>query len=366
MRFDRDIFWDNYRTTFGSVVQETVDAIEFLLDSFEADSVWTRIEYIGYALATIKHETAHTFRPITEYGGRSYFNKYDGRADLGNTQPGDGFRYRGRGFVQITGRRNYRRFGLENEPEQALNPQEAFKILSVGMHHGSFTGKKLSDYFSDRVNDAINARKIINGLDKAQLIERYYRSFVRILTAAKVSEDFSDLADGDFLDLEDSAAGQTSGNSAETESEVTMSPAITPTEIAPTAQPPIDQPPSDSPPPVQQNAETIVNQNPPGLIDQAQQLGEKASVVSGVLDKFGISIHDARTGVGTILFTSFKVLMGVAATVWGAVSNHPEFLIFAVLVIGLAVYLWNQSKKRVADAKAGLPIELVQQIVDKK
>ncbi len=87
------------------------------------------------ALATIGVETAG-FRPINEWGGEDYFREmYEYRQDLGNTQPGDGVRYHGRGFIQITGRANYRHYGqkigvpLEENPELALDPDVAAKIL---------------------------------------------------------------------------------------------------------------------------------------------------------------------------------------------------------------------------------------------
>lgn len=86
-------------------------------------------------LATIGVETAG-FRPIREWGGNTYFHSmYEGRLDLGNTHPGDGVKYHGRGFIQITGRANYRHYGvklgvpLEDQPELALDPELSAKIL---------------------------------------------------------------------------------------------------------------------------------------------------------------------------------------------------------------------------------------------
>jgi predicted chitinase len=91
------------------------------------------------ALATIGTEVP-AFAPINEYGGDSYFTKmYEGRKDLGNVQPGDGARYHGRGFIQLTGRANYRSYGqklgvpLEAQPDLALDAAVAARVLATYM-----------------------------------------------------------------------------------------------------------------------------------------------------------------------------------------------------------------------------------------
>jgi peptidoglycan hydrolase-like protein with peptidoglycan-binding domain len=88
------------------------------------------------AIATIGTEVP-SFLPINEYGGNAYFTRmYEGRKDLGNTQAGDGARYHGRGYIQLTGRANYRAYGqklglpLEKNPDLALQPDVAARILA--------------------------------------------------------------------------------------------------------------------------------------------------------------------------------------------------------------------------------------------
>lgn len=99
--------------------------------------VSSRLAIIG-ALATIRVECP-PFAPRSEqYNGdpQEYFRRYDGRRDLGNTEPGDGFRFRGRGYVQITGRYNYGHYSkligvdLLAEPDAALNPHNAAAIFA--------------------------------------------------------------------------------------------------------------------------------------------------------------------------------------------------------------------------------------------
>ncbi len=63
---------------------------------------------IAAFLAQIGHESGSLVY-VKELGGPSYFAKYEGRKDLGNTQPGDGVRFAGRGLIQVTGRANYNR-----------------------------------------------------------------------------------------------------------------------------------------------------------------------------------------------------------------------------------------------------------------
>ncbi|MGB6907125.1 MAG: glycoside hydrolase family 19 protein, partial [Methyloceanibacter sp.] len=103
--------------------------------------------------------------------------------DLGNTQKGDGVRFHGRGYVQLTGRSNYGKAGklvesdLLNDANLALDPAIAGKILFAGMETGLFTGKKFSDYFNKSTEKWIDARRIINGLDKAPQIADYGKRF---------------------------------------------------------------------------------------------------------------------------------------------------------------------------------------------
>ncbi len=90
-------------------------------------------ERLPYYLAQLAHESAG-FATLEEYASG---DAYEGRADLGNTEPGDGRRYKGRGPIQLTGRANYRRYGglleldLEERPEQAAEPRVAFQIAAL-------------------------------------------------------------------------------------------------------------------------------------------------------------------------------------------------------------------------------------------
>lgn len=179
-------FFDHVRQALlgGRMSQAYVDGCNVLASTFVGST-----DELAYVLATAHHETASTMRPIFEKGPKSYFSKYDGRRDLGNTQPGDGFRFRGRGFVQITGRTNYTRYGIEKTPDDALKPQIAANIMCDGMRSGKFTGKKLADYFGKGKCDPLGARRIINGTDRAKLIAGYWSVFKEALEEAPAKQD---------------------------------------------------------------------------------------------------------------------------------------------------------------------------------
>ena len=200
MRIDHTAFFNGYRSAYGKLTQGVVSGLELLGRNMEADPDLKNLQWAAYMLATVKHECADTWQPIVERGPRAYFDKYEtgtslGRR-LGNTEAGDGWRYRGRGYVQITGRANYARLtealklgpeaDLVLDPEQTLRPLIAYRIMSLGMRKGLFTGKKLSDYIGPAGCDYRNARRIINGVDQAQRIADYATTIEDILRRSLV------------------------------------------------------------------------------------------------------------------------------------------------------------------------------------
>lgn len=169
---------------FGtSLSQAQVKGMEGILN--EAEKRKTPLKWLAYMLSTTYHETAHTMQPIRERGGPKYFRRYEGRGDLGNLRAGDGVKFHGRGFVQITGRRNYADWtnridiDLINNPDRALELGIATQILFDGMEFGTFTGKRLSDY-----TDYAPMRRIINGMDRASDLAGYAVAFEKALREA--------------------------------------------------------------------------------------------------------------------------------------------------------------------------------------
>lgn len=164
------------------------------------------VSYTAYALATAYHETAHTMLPVKELGGTAYFTRmYDIKGsrpakakELGNLTPGDGAKYAGRGYVQLTGKSNYakataklRALGIDVDlvanPDRAMEPMIAALILVSGMMEGWFTSRKMPDDLPARGNATkvqfIASRDIINGTDKQDLIAGYAVDFQTGLNA---------------------------------------------------------------------------------------------------------------------------------------------------------------------------------------
>jgi peptidoglycan L-alanyl-D-glutamate endopeptidase CwlK len=122
------------------------------------------------ALASIRAETAG-FKPISELpskfntaAGGPPFGKYDNRKKLGNQGPPDGARFRGRGFIQLTGRLNYDKFGralgfdLLADPEQANDSKIASKLLAAFLKDSE---KPIRNALAR--DDLAKARKLVNG-----------------------------------------------------------------------------------------------------------------------------------------------------------------------------------------------------------
>ena len=92
----------------GSLKQPQVQGLTAILDEWDANYKNRDDRWLAYMLATVHHETDRKFQGIEEYGPASYFEKYNNRQSLGNGPHPDGVRYKGRGFVQLTGRQLYR------------------------------------------------------------------------------------------------------------------------------------------------------------------------------------------------------------------------------------------------------------------
>ena len=180
-------FFESLRGSFGPLAQNQVDGINLLLKATES----LPLRHRAYILATAWHETGPASSDLHMTPRREIWSptaaqkKYEGRADLGNTVPGDGKRYMGRGLVQITGRTNYNKASLATgrdlvaNPDLAMDPEIAAHIIVAGMRDGWFTGKRLADYTSFR-----DMRRIVNGTDKADLIAGYAETFEKALKAA--------------------------------------------------------------------------------------------------------------------------------------------------------------------------------------
>lgn len=158
------------------------------------------VSFTAYALATAYLETAATMQPIKERGGAAYFKRmYDIQGsrpakarELGNLSPGDGARYAGRGYVQLTGKRNYAKATAELQkigfkvdlvakPDDAMRPDVAAAIMVLGMKHGWFTGRKLSDDLQANGPSTLSqfkaSRDIINGRDRDDEIAAFAIDF---------------------------------------------------------------------------------------------------------------------------------------------------------------------------------------------
>jgi len=178
MGINRSFFFQQTRATLfaGRLAEGQTRGMAAILDRWEQAHASADDRWLAYMLATVHHETDKKFAGIREYGhgrGKPY----------GRPVPPHGHVYYGRGFVQLTWKENYQKMSpvcgadLVANPDLALELSHCVRILFHGMIHGSFTGRKLADYFNPARENWVEARRIINGLDKAHLIADHARRF---------------------------------------------------------------------------------------------------------------------------------------------------------------------------------------------
>ncbi len=189
MRFDRSRFYAVWRREFGVLSQGEVAAVNQLLDAMEADPELELVAEAAYLLATVYWETARTMRPIPERRAKPGTRI----AKLQDRYWSSGFY--GRGYVQLTWKRNYRAaterlralgfdVDLVAQPDLALEPRYAYPILAGGMRDGDYGGGGLRQYVEQDPPDYEGARACVNGVDHAEEIAEIARQFETVVQAA--------------------------------------------------------------------------------------------------------------------------------------------------------------------------------------
>lgn len=173
-------FFDALRASFGTLDQSQVDGFNRLLGAM-GKAGWP-VSWVAYGLATAWWETAKQMQPVEE---GYYLGPAKAKAHQKSLRY---YPWYGRGDVQLTWERNYRmaddELGLGGRlvanPDLALDPETSARILVWGMAGGKFTTKKLADYLPDErgtFEQFKQARRIINGTDKWELIAGYALKF---------------------------------------------------------------------------------------------------------------------------------------------------------------------------------------------
>lgn len=190
---NRAVFFDAIRPMFGGLSTDQVRGLEILLAAVDG----LPVRHQAYVLATAYHETAATMQPVRETlaktdaeaarrlerawkaGKLSWVKTPYWRADNGKY-------WIGRGYVQLTHKANYERAGkrmgidLVADPSAAMSPMLAARIIVQGMSEGWFTGVKMSDCATYR-----DMRKVVNGMDRADMIAGYAAKFETALLEAE-------------------------------------------------------------------------------------------------------------------------------------------------------------------------------------
>jgi hypothetical protein len=201
MQIKRPAFFDFVRAKLfqGRLGASQVEGLTAILDGWQARVGLGDMQPLAYVLATAFHETAATMQPVRETLAASdrvaiaRLEEAFAAGRLGSVKTpywrpdADGKSWLGRGLVQLTHRRNYAAMSgvtgidLLADPGRTMEMPVSVAILIEGMRRGSFTGRKLDDYFGPGRADWAGARKIINGNDRAELVARHGRLFAEAL-----------------------------------------------------------------------------------------------------------------------------------------------------------------------------------------
>lgn len=203
MVIDRKHLFDTTRNALfgGRLSARQVGGMEAIVAAWETTRTDGDLRWLAYMLATTFHETAATMQPVretlaaTDVVAAARLENAWARGRLGAVKTpywradAEGKYWLGRGLVQLTHKANYERMSRETgidlvaDPGRAMEMEVAVQILFAGMEKGLFTARRLADYFAAGRADWTNARRIINGLDRAADIAAHGRIFHRALAS---------------------------------------------------------------------------------------------------------------------------------------------------------------------------------------
>lgn len=172
----------------GSRADMYYQSLSGAMDHYEITNVYRAAAF----LATIAHESGQ-LRYVKEIWGPTAAQlRYEGRADLGNITPGDGKRFMGRGFIQITGRSNYAKLSQAFQVDFIAFPQylelPEYASLSACWWWATHGCNQMAD-----VPDFIGVTKIVNGgLNGIEDRQRFYLTALNVLQ----TPDFSNVEAG--------------------------------------------------------------------------------------------------------------------------------------------------------------------------
>ena len=205
MSFDDERFFRTVRRELfsGRLSTAQVSGLTALVAGWRALTDSDDPRRLAYCLATAFHETGGRMQPVRETFAQSdkaailRLERAYAAGRLGQVRTpywrvdAEGKSWFGRGLVQITHKRNYERLSaaigvdLVGDPGRAMERDVAVKILVIGMRDGLFSGMRLADAFNRRQADWLDARRIVNGRDRAALVAGYGQVFLSAATTGE-------------------------------------------------------------------------------------------------------------------------------------------------------------------------------------
>ena len=162
------------------------NAVRLIVSECEKQGV-TDLRQIAYVLGTVYHESR--FRSIEEIRAQMGTSVYKMQQKYWPSG------FYGRGFSQLTWRKNYQKFSpivgldLVKKPDLVLRPEIGAKILVYGMKHGTFVAAglqsmtNLDKYFNAEKTDWFNARRIVNGVFRAEMVAEAAKKILPLLSS---------------------------------------------------------------------------------------------------------------------------------------------------------------------------------------